>query len=244
MEEGDLDGLLLTGVSDEGLSLLQRFVDKSGDVQSAALAVSVAAAAAGSASSISTDERFIRWCEAYRSLLDQWTLWHQRSEFDVHRNLLEQSENIVKEQVHLICNFCSKAVTASPSIAPKGSSSTSRNGASRSAENLNSATAGRPCITSCSNCRKPLPRCALCQVNIGTAFPSCTPTFDVGADPSSARLRNSELRSWFTWCQSCRHGGHAEHVAEWFSLHKECPVTQCDCFCGSLDALASGVPVS
>ena len=21
---------------------------------------------------------------------------------------------------------------------------------------------------------------------------------------------------WFTWCQSCRHGGHANHMAEWF----------------------------
>ena len=51
----------------------------------------------------------------------------------------------------------------------------------------------------------------------------------------------SELRTWFTWCQSCRHGGHADHIAEWFATHKECPVTQCDCFCGSLDALARGV---
>ena len=21
---------------------------------------------------------------------------------------------------------------------------------------------------------------------------------------------------WFTWCQSCRHGGHANHIAQWF----------------------------
>ena len=63
-EEGDLDGLLLTGISEEGLTLLQHFVDKSGDVQSAALAVSVAAAAGSAANS--SDERFIGWCQAYR----------------------------------------------------------------------------------------------------------------------------------------------------------------------------------
>lgn len=22
--------------------------------------------------------------------------------------------------------------------------------------------------------------------------------------------------NWFSWCQSCRHGGHAEHVSKWF----------------------------
>lgn len=244
IEEGDLDGLLLTGFTEEGLTLLQQFVDRSGDVQSAALAVCVATAAG--TTPVSSDERFIGWCQAYRSLLDQWTLWHQRSEFDVNKNLLEQSENHVKEQVHLICNFCSKPVTSSPTTNPKnarsGGGGGGGGGGGQSATAVSPANnnASRPCITSCSNCRKPLPRCALCQVNIGTAIPSSAPTFDV----SVAKPESSQLQSWFTWCQSCRHGGHADHIAEWFSTHRECPVTQCDCFCGSLDALARGVPAS
>lgn len=240
IEDGDLDGLLLTGVSDEGLTLLQHFVDKSGDVQSAALAICIAAAAGSTA--VSSDERFIGWCQAYRLLLDQWTLWHHRSEFDVQRNLLEQSENHVKEQVLLICNFCSKPVTSTPTTNPKNARSGGGGGGGQSATAVSPANsnAPKPCITSCSNCRKPLPRCALCQVNIGTAIPSSPPTFDV----SIATPDSSQLRSWFTWCQSCRHGGHADHIAEWFSTHRECPVTQCECFCGSLDALARGVPAS
>lgn len=243
IEDGDLDGLLLTGVSDEGLTLLQHFVDKSGDVQSAALAICIAAAAGSTA--VSSDERFIGWCQAYRLLLDQWTLWHHRSEFDVQRNLLEQSENHVKEQVLLICNFCSKPVTSTPTTNPKnarsgGGGGGGGGGQSATAVSPANSNAPKPCITSCSNCRKPLPRCALCQVNIGTAIPSSPPTFDV----SIATPDSSQLRSWFTWCQSCRHGGHADHIAEWFSTHRECPVTQCECFCGSLDALARGVPAS
>jgi hypothetical protein len=36
---------------------------------------------------------------------------------------------------------------------------------------------------------------------------------------------------WFTWCQACRHGGHAGHMAEWFRTHADCPVTDCRCQC-------------
>lgn len=36
---------------------------------------------------------------------------------------------------------------------------------------------------------------------------------------------------WFTWCQSCRHGGHAIHMYQWFDNHKVCPVSECQCEC-------------
>ncbi|KAL1690069.1 hypothetical protein GGG16DRAFT_56468 [Schizophyllum commune] len=38
-------------------------------------------------------------------------------------------------------------------------------------------------------------------------------------------------------CQSCRHGGHASHMLEWFfgedgsRSHGLCPVADCDCRC-------------
>jgi hypothetical protein len=38
-------------------------------------------------------------------------------------------------------------------------------------------------------------------------------------------------------CQSCRHGGHASHIMEWFTdasgepLHRTCPIADCDCRC-------------
>ena len=46
----------------------------------------------------------------------------------------------------------------------------------------------------------------------------------------------SVFSSWFTWCQTCRHGGHAGHVIEWFLEHVECPVTGCTCKCAQLDS--------
>ena len=38
-------------------------------------------------------------------------------------------------------------------------------------------------------------------------------------------------------CQTCRHGGHASHILDWFygedgeQLHEVCAVADCDCHC-------------
>ena len=37
--------------------------------------------------------------------------------------------------------------------------------------------------------------------------------------------------NWWAWCQKCKHGGHAEHVAVWFATHEVCPVSDCPCTC-------------
>jgi hypothetical protein len=47
----------------------------------------------------------------------------------------------------------------------------------------------------------------------------------------------SKFEDWYTWCQTCRHGGHAAHLMDWFAHHVECPVTDCNCRCYSLDPL-------
>ena len=52
-----------------------------------------------------------------------------------------------------------------------------------------------------------------------------------GIDGSSA----CALSSWFSWCQQCRHGGHAEHLQDWFRQHEQCPVHDCSCRCRSRD---------
>lgn len=37
--------------------------------------------------------------------------------------------------------------------------------------------------------------------------------------------------NWWAWCQKCKHGGHADHVAVWFATHEVCPVSDCPCTC-------------
>jgi len=45
------------------------------------------------------------------------------------------------------------------------------------------------------------------------------------------------IDNWFTWCQLCRHGGHLNHLEEWFESHSVCPVAECHCRCLDQDSL-------
>ncbi|CAJ0958113.1 unnamed protein product [Ranitomeya imitator] len=73
-------------------------------------------------------------------------------------------------------------------------------------------------FTSCPGCRKPLPRCALCLINMGNPISSCP-----GASKSDEKVdlskekKVAQFNNWFTWCHNCRHGGHAGHMMSWFN---------------------------
>ncbi len=28
--------------------------------------------------------------------------------------------------------------------------------------------------------------------------------------------QTDQFGQWFTWCQTCRHGGHSSHMTDWF----------------------------
>lgn len=67
----------------------------------------------------------------------------------------------------------------------------------------------------CPQCRKPLPRCAICLVHMGT--PSGIQQQHIQTPTTNGRSNKlSEFSTWFTWCQTCRHGGHANHITHWF----------------------------
>ncbi|KAF8566115.1 hypothetical protein P879_06900, partial [Paragonimus westermani] len=150
--------------------------------------------------------------------------------------------------------------------------------------------------TICQRCRKPLPRCSICLMHLGTtALPltdfslavstredalrrsilAAVPTLTehitrvmqlsiVGAtgqegmatasdsalksatDQNPSRIWFNRMTSLFIWCQACRHGGHASHLADWFHADSAvegdpsntmCPVTGCSCRCATLDSL-------
>jgi len=53
---------------------MQKYVDQSGDVQTAAIVT----AHCGIDIDDAKDYRVVGWCTAYQDLLDTWRLWHQR----------------------------------------------------------------------------------------------------------------------------------------------------------------------
>ncbi|XP_059475462.1 GATOR complex protein MIOS-B isoform X2 [Neocloeon triangulifer] len=215
--DGDLAGLILTGTSIDGLDLLQRYLDITGDIQSVCMLVMRTFSA-----SLMQNERVQDWLEAYRSLLNSWKLWTQRALFDVELSQCQTNVKQPKQQVYVSCNFCGKSISAFVNNVLRN----------RMARLGSSSSNNKFKISSCPNCRKPLPRCAICLVHMGT--PSGARS--LGRMPQDEKL--SEFSSWFTWCQTCRHGGHVNHMSQWFREHQECPVTACTCRCMSLDAVA------
>ncbi|XP_063233237.1 GATOR2 complex protein MIOS isoform X2 [Bacillus rossius redtenbacheri] len=215
VQEGDLAGILLTGASSHGVQLLQNYLDRTGDVQSASLL-----GIRMFEPEVVQDSVIQEWIASYRMLLNIWRLWHQRAHFDIAMNTFSPSEK-PPQQVFVSCNFCGKSISAQMQGLSRNRNAFARLGAT--SQKL--------------KCRKPLPRCAICLAHMGTPS-GLHGDGRAGAAPS----RLAEFSSWFTWCQSCRHGGHVAHVTQWFSDHSECPVTACACRCMSLDAAGKVTP--
>ncbi|KAK5600370.1 hypothetical protein CRENBAI_025253 [Crenichthys baileyi] len=228
-EAGNLEGILLTGLTKDGVDLIESYVDRTGDVQTASFCM-----LKGSPSDVLKDPRVQCWIENYRNLLDAWRFWHKRAEFDILRGKLDPSSKPLA-QVFVSCNFCGKSISYSCSAMPHQGRGFSQYGVS------GSPTKSK--VTSCPGCRKPLPRCALCLMNMGTPVSSCSGTgktdekMDLTRDNKLAQFNN-----WFTWCHNCRHGGHAGHMLSWFRDHTECPVSACACKCMQLDTTGNLVP--
>ncbi|XP_059789887.1 GATOR complex protein MIOS isoform X3 [Balaenoptera ricei] len=228
-EAGNLEGILLTGLTKDGVDLMESYVDRTGDVQTASYCM-----LQGSPLDVLKDERVQYWIENYRNLLDAWRFWHKRAEFDIHRSKLDPSSKPLA-QVFVSCNFCGKSISYSCSTVPHQGRGFSQYGVS------GSPTKSK--VTSCPGCRKPLPRCALCLINMGTPVSSCPggsksdEKVDLSKDKKLAQFNN-----WFTWCHNCRHGGHAGHMLSWFRDHAECPVSACTCKCMQLDTTGNLVP--
>lgn len=73
MEKGELSALLLTGISEEGLELFLKYLERTSDVQTVSLLLLWALPCKTSQIPLART-----WTESYRSLLDCWRLWNVR----------------------------------------------------------------------------------------------------------------------------------------------------------------------
>eukprot|EP00039_Didymoeca_costata_P002992 m.64365 g.64365 ORF g.64365 m.64365 type:complete len:765 (-) comp11644_c0_seq2:2086-4380(-) len=62
----------------------------------------------------------------------------------------------------------------------------------------------------CGTCQKPLEHGWYCAERCKTFVGRCS-------------ICNLPVRSLYVWCQGCSHGGHLEHMREWFKTNKFCP---------------------
>jgi hypothetical protein len=248
MKNGSLDALLLTGLGEQGIELIQNFMSATSDVQTAALLACHIEAYFPDTPMLDTQ----RWIISYRELLTIWRLWHARAKFDIARAKLvktaqtaagkEDSEDVdlVPPQVFIRCNFCGQSL-ARPGMQPGGDK---RFGGRLTRPGGKRLVLSATRIRGCPACKKPLPRCALCLEPFDCSTPAPGST---GSKPSTHKHKHPDGESpldqsstnpfdkWFTWCQTCRHGGHASHISDWFEHHDVCPVVDCTCRCRTLD---------
>ena len=111
--KGSIDSLIVTGLTNRGMDILQSYVNNTGDVQTAAILGSYV-----SPHRI-PDSRVIRWLETYRDMLDKFKLHAPRVLFDIERGqiLTEAMQNgdippveLVPKQVMIRCNYCGEPV--------------------------------------------------------------------------------------------------------------------------------------
>lgn len=252
ISHGELDGVILTGITPRAVDLLQSYVDKTCDVQTASLIISYGAP------KYFEDERTTHWVECYRNLLNSWKLFSQRAMFDVARSKYSRNSQgqitakIVPRQVYLRCNHCKKVIG-------NGSQLPQKDVPTRKSNQIK--VQSTESSIRCSSCNHPLPRCAICLLPLGSSFPRkksallgsensvgssytapkpVTSTSDNGAYAALGPARTDILKTsegysnadkWFTFCLSCNHGMHAGHPQGWFSKHNVCPVPDCNCNC-------------
>lgn len=157
------------------------------------------------------DVRVELWIDSYRELLDQWQMWEERALLDT--SFAKYLGNAVEPrppEVLIKCTFCSQSLMRGSSLQ------------SKLAMRGTSYAANKPKSTSCPSCRKPLPKCSVCLMHMGSPAESMGDT----------KEQDTSISYSFAWCTMCKHGGHIKHLLEWFGTRNVCPVSGCNCHCG------------
>ena len=107
--EGVLEGLIVTGCGKIGVDLLQKYLDKTGDVQTATLIASNIDLANVPYLAAS---RVKRWTEEYREMLNGWKLWEVRARFDVSENsrLRAPKSKKIIPRMAVKCRYCDRSM--------------------------------------------------------------------------------------------------------------------------------------
>lgn len=230
ISEGDIEGIVLTGITEKMVDILAKYVEKFHDTQTATLIMSFCAPR------YIDDYRCTAWRNAYRAYLQRHKAFYQRTKFEVEstkRSKRDGRPTIMppSRQIALRCVYCdaeTSLLRASPA-APltSGPASASIPGPFHNGRGVvhnpyteKMATPG----IACPNCKRHLPRCVVCLEVVGIPR-SDTPA--AAADPEATKLASR----FPTFCLKCEHVLHLDHARQWFARHNECPVPECRCRC-------------
>jgi WD repeat-containing protein mio len=224
IKTGDIEGIVLAGITDKMVDILAKYIEKFGDYQTVTLIMSHAAPL------YINDYRTSQWREEYRDLLNTNKLYIDRAKFDVQSTRKSQQRDgtaVIKpppRQVTLRCVRCDTALTSDLSNTANPPTSNPSVAAPRDRNPLYSM--GVNAGISCPKCGRHLGRCAVCLQTLGM------PRSD---RPELSTEKQNALANFMTFCLKCDHACHADHSRAWFARHNECPASDCRCACNDMD---------
>jgi hypothetical protein len=234
VKNGDPEGILLTGLSsDQTMDLMQTYIAKTSDLQTAVLVTAVTNPVYIDAAS---DPRWEMWKETYFEQMQRWRAFPQRVHFVVQHSAMARSrdgKSLIKPppaQISLRCNHCQAALARHDGRQPLlfgevRASSSAAAGAPKNARAIigPAANAG----TVCTKCGSHMPRCGICRLWLGGPDPAARP---LGGRRDGGKAGDL-MANFLTFCVACSHGFHAAHARDWFAKHNVCPVPDCSCTC-------------
>lgn len=260
---GRLEGVLVTGLNPDGVRILQSYLNRTGDVQTLALLAarlppSYVAHAPHYTHWIQIYQDLLNQWQLFqeRARFDVG-----RAHLDTLRQASHGTHEVahvpapVPPQLFVRCNFCNASLSLAGLLRLGGSHASWLN---RAKPTLTCCPTCRKPLPQCALCLLPFgslnPYFELAhrrsrqtaEAVHAVLSTSGTLATEVGSHLQDAKVGKKEYENlaqlsslpfieWFTWCQSCKHGGHAHHLATWFATHTECPVTECKCRCHHLD---------
>lgn len=213
VHDGDIEGIVLTGITDTTVDIFARYIQKFHDVQTAVLVLSICYPR------YIDDIRCRAWRNAYRAHLQRHKMFYHRTKFEVESTKRSKRDGIPtlkppSRQIALRCVYCDAETSLANQHATPAQTSSEAN---RNPLLTTSINAG----VSCPNCGRHLPRCVVCSEIVGV------PRSDRPEEKEETKMAGR----FPTFCLKCEHVLHLDHARQWFARHSECPVPECRCRC-------------
>lgn len=226
VKNGDLEGILLTGLGEQAMDLFQTYITRTNDLQTAVLAT------AFTNPLYVDDMRWEMWKETYFMQMQAWRAFVPRTKFIVQHNRMARTRDghsLIEPppaQIMLECLHCQGSLARTDSQYVSGQApQTAATPASTAANGVRISGPAANAGTVCPRCGRHMPRCGLCHMWLGTPNPST-----IGGVKELSKL-DDLMAKLITFCRTCGHGFHADHARSWFAKHQICPVVDCKCAC-------------
>ncbi|KAI1281364.1 hypothetical protein F5Y07DRAFT_354486 [Xylaria sp. FL0933] len=231
VETGDIEGIVLTGITDDLVDIFAKYIEKFNDIQTATLVLSICSPR------YINDYRCTVWRNAYRAYLQGHRAFLQRTKFEVESTKKSKLNGVPtikppSRQIALRCVYCDAEyeLTSKAGLGAAGSNTGMPTTPTAPAPTSTQTHVSNPLMAtsinagvSCPNCGRHLPRCVVCLEVVGIPR-SDKP--ELSPDPQT------RLAAKFpTFCLKCDHVLHLDHARQWFARHAECPVPECRCRC-------------